>query len=72
MKIVGGCLLLLIAEQAYAHANLVQFPNHIQAAAVLIPTSLAAAAAGLILLGWGLISERSPAEPREGRDQPKE
>ena len=35
MKLLSGTVLLLASEQAFAHAQLVQFPNHEEAAAVL-------------------------------------
>lgn len=57
MKLVTGALLLLGAEQAYAHAHLVQFPNHDIAAQVLVPASLVFVVLGSILLVWGLFTE---------------
>ena len=56
MKLVTGGVLLLTAEQAYAHAQLIPFPNHESAANVLIPASL--------MLVWGLLTEaRSISRP---------
>ena len=57
MKMLSGALFLLAAEQAYAHANLVQFPNHDSAAEVLIPASVVFSVLGLILTAWGLVSD---------------
>lgn len=57
MKLLAGTVLLLAAEQAYAHAHLVQFPNHDVAARVLIPASLVLVVLGSLLLVWGLLSE---------------
>ncbi len=57
MKLVTGGLLLLAAEQAYAHAQLVQFPNHESAAAVLVPGSFVLLVLGGLLLVWGLLTE---------------
>lgn len=57
MKLVTGAILLLAAEQAYAHAKLVQFPNHDSAAAVLIPASLILSVLGLFLFIWGMATE---------------
>lgn len=57
MKLVSGSLLLLMAEQAFAHAQLAQFPNHETAARVLIPTALAGAIVGGLLFLWGLATE---------------
>lgn len=59
MKLLAGAVLLLAAEQAYAHAQLVPFPNHQSAAAVLVPASLVLLVCGTILLIWGLLTEAS-------------
>lgn len=64
MKLVTGAILLLAAEQAYAHAKLVQFPNHESAAAVLIPASLILTVLGSIMFIWGVATEaRSSSRP---------
>lgn len=57
MKLLSGTLMLLAAEQAFAHAQLVQFPNHQDASAVLIPASVVFLILGSILWIWGLLSE---------------
>jgi len=57
MKLVSGSLLLLAAEQAFAHAHLVQFPNHDVASRVLVPASLILALMGATLFVWGLLTE---------------
>ena len=57
MKLLSGTVLLLVSEQAFAHAQLVQFPNHEEAAAVLIPASAVFLILGSILVIWGLLSE---------------
>ena len=57
MKLVSGALLLIGAEQAYAHANMVSFPNHGAASQVLIPASVVFFALGSLLLLWGLLTE---------------
>lgn len=57
MKLVSGSLLLLAAEQAFAHAHLVQFPNHDVASRVLIPASLVLTLLGAVLFVWGLLTE---------------
>lgn len=63
MKLVAGAILLMAAEHAYAHAQLVQFPNHESAAAVLVPASLLFLVLGMLLLIWGLLTEaRLPAK----------
>ena len=57
MKLLSGCVLLVGAEQAFAHVQLVQFPNQSMATTVLIPASIVMLAMGSLLLVWGLISE---------------
>ena len=57
MKLLSGTVLLLASEQAFAHAQLVQFPNHEEAAAVLIPASAVFLILGSILVIWGLLNE---------------
>ncbi len=57
MKLLSGTILLLTAEQSFAHAQLAQFPNHEDARAVLIPASVVCLVLGSILLIWGLLSE---------------
>jgi len=60
-----GAVFLLGAEQAYAHANLVQFPNQVEARSVLIPAAFAFLVLGFLLLGWGLLTERmNPETPK--------
>lgn len=64
MKLLSGTLLLLAAEQAYAHANLVQFPNQDSAARVLLPAAVVFLALGVLLTGWGLLAEaRTSSHP---------
>jgi hypothetical protein len=57
VKVIAGSLLLLAAEQAFAHAHLVQFPHHDAASSVLVPTSVVFLGLGMILLVWGLLTE---------------
>jgi hypothetical protein len=57
MKMVSGALLLLASEQAYAHSQLVQFPNHDDALRVLIPACVVFLALGTLLLAWGVLTE---------------
>lgn len=57
MKLLCGTLLLMAAEQAYAHANLVQFPNQDSAARVLVPASVVFLALGILMTIWGLVVE---------------
>ncbi len=61
MKLVSGAILFLAAEQAYAHAHLVQFPNHDVASRVLVPGSLVLLVLAVLMFVWGLLTEaRSP------------
>lgn len=64
MKLLSGALLLLAAEQAFAHAHLVQFPNHDIAASVLVPASLVFVVLGSLMFVWGLISETRTKAPQ--------
>ena len=57
MKMVSGALLLVAAEQAFAHSQLVQFPTQDEATRVLIPASVVFLAVGAILLVWGIVTE---------------
>ena len=57
MKILSGAVFLVGAEQAFAHAMLVQFPNQGTASTVLIPASVIMLAIGSLLVLWGLWSE---------------
>jgi methionine-rich copper-binding protein CopC len=57
MKMVSGAVLLFAAEQSYAHAKLVQFPNEEAASSVLMPASVVFLALGVLLLAWGLVTE---------------
>jgi len=56
MKLLSGAILLVGAEQAFAHAQLVQFPNQ-DASSVLIPVSLILLVLGTLLMIWGLLTE---------------
>ena len=71
MKLVSGAILFLAAEQAYAHAHLVQFPNHDVASRVLVPGSLVLLVLAVLMFAWGLLTEaRSPAKTcREPADR---
>lgn len=69
MKLVAGALLLLGAEQAYAHANLIQFPNYEPAAAVLFPGAVAFLILGTLLFSWGLLTETRPLRRPDGQGE---
>lgn len=62
MRLLAGAILLLAAEQSFAHAHLVNFPNHDVAAGVLVPASLVFVVLGALLAGWGILTD--------GRDKP--
>ena len=57
MKLLCGVILLVGAEQAFAHAMLIEFPNHDAASGILIPASLCFLILGGILTVWGLLTE---------------
>lgn len=56
-KLIAGSLLILAAEQAYAHTWLIGFPHQVHASQVLIPTSGVLLIFGLGLLVWGIWTE---------------
>jgi hypothetical protein len=58
MKMVTGAILILTAEQAFAHAHLIGFPHQVFARETLIPVSTVAGLLGVGLVLWGIISER--------------
>ena len=58
MRMLTGAILLLTAEQAFAHAHLVGFPNVAFVREVLVPASLVLGLFGLAFLVWGVVSER--------------
>lgn len=58
MKLLSGSILLLAAEQAFAHAKMVPFPNDREAAVILLPACVVFLALGSLLLAWGLLTER--------------
>lgn len=57
MRTVTGSILLTAAEQAYAHASLVPFPQREAALQVFIPASVMLLALGLVFLVWGIFTE---------------
>ena len=65
MKLPSGALLLVGAEQAFAHAKLVQFPNQ-DASSVLIPVSLIMLVLGTLLMIWGLLTECRSGHRHQG------
>lgn len=57
MRMLTGAILLLCAEQAFAHAYLIGFPYQDFASQVLVPTSLTVALIGVGFLIWGLVMD---------------
>ena len=53
-----GAILILAAEQAFAHAYLVGFPDRIFVRDILNPASAVLAALGVGFLIWGVVTER--------------
>ena len=58
MRMITGGLLMVGAEQAFAHALLIRFPNETFGQQVLLPASAALLAMGAGFMLWGLITER--------------
>ncbi len=57
MRMLTGAVLLLAAEQAFAHTYLIGFPHQAAASEVLVPASLVLLTLGLTFLVWGLIQD---------------
>jgi hypothetical protein len=66
MKLLSGAILLVGAEHAYAHAQLVQFPNQDAASSVLIPASFLLLLLGTCFMIWGLLTECRSGEGSRG------
>jgi hypothetical protein len=58
MRMITGSILLLAAEQAFAHAYLVGFPHQAYVSQVLVPGSVTLGALGLAFIIWGLVMDR--------------
>ncbi len=58
MRLIAGALLILTAEQAFAHAHMANYPNEPRVREVLYPAAGVALLLGLGLMAWGLFSER--------------
>gem|GEM_PF-1352224 len=62
MRTITGAILILAAEQAFAHAHLVGFPMQSVASEVLVPSSMVLAVLGIVFLVWGLLADfRKPS-----------
>ena len=57
MRMLTGAILLLAAEQAFAHAYLVGFPYQAFVSEVLLPAGSVFGFLGLAFLIWGLITD---------------
>lgn len=58
MRMVTGAILILAAEQAFAHAHLIGFPHQVYVNEVLIPASLVLCVLGSGFLVWGTFKDR--------------
>ena len=62
MRTLAGTVLIAVAEQAFAHSLMVQFPNHLFASEVLLPSSGVLLFLGVSLMIWGVLTDfRRPA-----------
>lgn len=59
MRTLTGAILLAAAEQSYAHACLIPFPNQPAASQILVPASVVGGLLGLAFLVWGIWTDRS-------------
>lgn len=57
MRTLAGAVLIATAEQAFAHSQLVQFPNHLFASEILMPSSGVLLALGVGMLIWGTLTD---------------
>lgn len=57
MKMITGAILILTGEQAFAHSQMVPFPNQIFANEVLYPTSMVLVGLGVCFVVWGILSD---------------
>jgi hypothetical protein len=58
MRMITGAVLILAAEQAFAHAHQIGFPHQVFAREILLPASVALMLVGVGLLVWGVVRER--------------
>jgi hypothetical protein len=63
MRSLAGAVLIAAAEQAFAHSLMIQFPNHLFASEILLPSSAVLLFFGVSLLIWGVLTDgRQPSE----------
>jgi len=60
MRLIAGALLILTAEQAFAHAHMANYPNEPRVREVLYPAAGVALLLGVALMTWGIFTERRP------------
>ena len=63
MRMITGAVLILTAEQAFAHSLSIGFPNTQIAQDILYPASMILAGAGVLLIVWGIWSGESRSKP---------
>lgn len=62
MRTLAGAVLIAVAEQAFSHALMIRFPNHLFAGEVLLPASAVLLFLGVSLLIWGVLTDfRQPS-----------
>lgn len=57
MRTVSGAVLLLASEQAFAHSQMIGFPNQLFAKQVLYPTAIVLGVIGILLMLWGILTD---------------
>jgi membrane-bound ClpP family serine protease len=57
MRMLVGAVLIAVAEQAFAHSQLVQFPNHLFASEILLPSSGVLLTLGVVMMTWGALTD---------------
>ncbi|MBP88248.1 MAG: hypothetical protein CMJ64_16275 [Planctomycetaceae bacterium] len=57
MRTVTGAILIAASEQAFSHAHLIGFPNHVFARDILLPASVVFAVGGIAFVIWGVLTD---------------
>ena len=57
MRTVAGAILLASSEQAFAHSQMIGFPNQLYANQILFPASIVLGVLGLLLVVWGVLTD---------------
>lgn len=64
MRTLAGAVLIAVAEQAFSHAMMINFPNHLFASEILLPASGILLFLGIVMLIWGVLTDfRSSTAP---------